>query len=446
PLRRTASVLVQFLVHMYKMKKPVRKAHMLKFIAKKYRNRFPEILRRASFSMEMLFGVDLKEVDCTKHTYTFVSKMALPNDGTMSRGSGLPKTGLLMYILAVILMKGNCATEENIWEFLNKMRVYAGKRHFIFGEPKKLITQDWVKLKYLEYRQVANSDPACYEFLWGPRAHAETSKMKVLEFLAKVNHTVPSAFQSWYEEALKDEEERAQASGSSGESFQRDPLIKKVGMLIEFLLEKYTVEEPIIKAELLKLVNKRYKRKFPEILRRAAECVQLVFGLELKEVKPGGDSYALVSKLHVSDDGRQSSGGRFQKNGLLMLVLGVIFLNGDCASEEEIWEFLNGLGVYVGRCHIIFGEPRKLITEDLVQEKYLVYRQVCDSDLPCYELLWGRRAHAETSKMKVLEFMAKVAGTVPSALPDLYEEALKDEEERARARARARAAARAGTR
>ncbi|XP_059993966.1 melanoma-associated antigen B3-like [Lagenorhynchus albirostris] len=215
PLRRTASVLVQFLVHMYKMKKPVRKAHMLKFIAKKYQNRFPEILRRASFSMEMLFGVDLKEVDRTKHTYTFVSKMALPNDGTMSRGSGLPKTGLLMYILAVILMKGNCATEENIWEFLNKMRVYAGKRHFIFGEPKKLITQDWVKLKYLEYRQVANSDPARYEFLWGPRAHAETSKMKVLEFLAKVNHTVPSAFQSWYEEALKDEEERAQASGCS---------------------------------------------------------------------------------------------------------------------------------------------------------------------------------------------------------------------------------------
>uniref|UniRef100_A0A8C9E9C9 MAGE domain-containing protein n=1 Tax=Phocoena sinus TaxID=42100 RepID=A0A8C9E9C9_PHOSS len=211
PLRRIASVLVQFLVHTYKMKKPARKAHMLKLIDKKYQNRFPEILRRASFSMEMLFGVDLKEVDRTKHTYTFVSKMALPNDGTMSRGRGLPKTGILMYILGVILMKGNCATEENIWEFLNKMRVYAGKRHFIFGEPKKLITQDMVKLKYLEYRQVANSDPARYEFLWGPRAHAETSKMKVLEFLAKVNHTVPSAFQSLYEEALKDEEERAQA-------------------------------------------------------------------------------------------------------------------------------------------------------------------------------------------------------------------------------------------
>ncbi|XP_029070236.1 melanoma-associated antigen B4-like, partial [Monodon monoceros] len=233
-------------------------------------------------------------------------------------------------------------------------------------------------------------------------------------------------------------------ASASGESSQRDPLIKKVGMLIEFLLEKYTMEEPIIKADLLKLVNKRYKRKFPEILRRVAECVQLVFGLELKEVKPGGDSYALVSKLHVSDDGRQSSGWRFRKNGLLMLLLGVIFLHGNRASEEEIWEFLNVLGVYVGRWHIIFGEPRKLITEDLVQEKYLVYCQVRNSDPLRYEFLWGRRARAETTKMKVLEFVARVAGTVPSAFPVHYEEALRDDEDRARSQARA--AARALTR
>lgn len=215
PLRQTVNLLVQFLMHMYKKKRPVTRAHMLKFINKKYQKQFPKILRRASFNMEVVFGVDLKEVDRTKHSYTFVSKMALPNNGAVGRARGLPKTGLLMYLLGVILMKGNCATEENIWEFLNKMSVYAGKRHFIFGEPKKLITQDLVKLKYLEYRQVANSDPVRYEFLWGPRAHAETSKMKVLEFLAKVNHTVPSAFQCWYEEALRDEEERARASGSS---------------------------------------------------------------------------------------------------------------------------------------------------------------------------------------------------------------------------------------
>ncbi|XP_026369038.1 melanoma-associated antigen B3 [Ursus arctos] len=212
PLTKTTGILVQFLIHMYKRKKPITKADMLKIVNKKYKNRFLEILRRVSFSLEVVFGVDLKEVDSTKHSYILVSKMDLPNNGTVSRGRGFPKTGLLMNLLGVIFMKGNCATEENIWEFLNKMRVYAGKRHFIFGEPKKLITQDLVKLKYLEYRQVANSDPARYEFLWGSRAHAETSKMKVLEFWAKINHTVPSAFHSWYDEALRDEEERVKAT------------------------------------------------------------------------------------------------------------------------------------------------------------------------------------------------------------------------------------------
>ncbi|XP_061034557.1 melanoma-associated antigen B4-like [Eubalaena glacialis] len=232
---------------------------------------------------------------------------------------------------------------------------------------------------------------------------------------------------------VKARKNSSQAS-TSEESSRRDPLTKKVGMLVEFLLEKYKMKAPIIKADMLKLVNKRYKGKFPKILRRAAECLELAFGLDLKEVKPSGDSYTLVS-----NQGSRSSGRLFPKNGLLMPLLGVIFLNGNCASEEEIWEFLNILGVYDGRWHLIFGDPRKLITEDLVQEKYLVYRQVRNSDPPRYEFLWGRRARAETSKVKVLEFVAKVNGTVPSAFPLHYEEALRDEEERARARAAARA-------
>nr|XP_060485200.1 melanoma-associated antigen B3-like [Panthera onca] len=212
PVNKTASVLVQFLLHMSRMKRPIMKADMLKFINKKHKHRFVEILKRASFSLEVVFGVDLKEVDPTKHSYVLVSKMNLPNNGTINRGWGFPKTGLLMNLLGVIFLKGNCAAEEKIWEFLNKMRVYAGKRHFIFGEPKKLITQDLVKLKYLEYRQVPNSDPPRYEFLWGPRAHAETNKMRVLEFWAKINQTVPSAFHPWYEEALRDEQGRAEAT------------------------------------------------------------------------------------------------------------------------------------------------------------------------------------------------------------------------------------------
>ncbi|XP_037678050.1 melanoma-associated antigen B18-like [Choloepus didactylus] len=208
PLNKKVVSLVQFLLKKYQNKELITKADMLKYVMKKDKNHFHEILKRASEHMELAFGVDLKEVDPIRHCYALVSKLDLSVEGGLSDEENMPKTGLLMIVLGVIFMKGNCAPEEEIWEVLNMMGVYAERRHFIYGDPKKVITEDLVQLKYLEYRQVLNSDPPRYEFLWGPRSHAETSKMKILEFLAKVHDTVPSAFPSRYEEALRDEEER----------------------------------------------------------------------------------------------------------------------------------------------------------------------------------------------------------------------------------------------
>uniref|UniRef100_A0A673USA8 MAGE family member B2 n=1 Tax=Suricata suricatta TaxID=37032 RepID=A0A673USA8_SURSU len=207
----------------------------------------------------------------------------------------------------------------------------------------------------------------------------------------------------------------------------KDRLFRRVGMLMEYLLERHSLQEPIMKTYMLKAITRRFKEHFPEILRRATEHLEVVFGLKLKEVKPGGLSYTLVSILEVTD-GSVSNSSNFPKRGLLMPLLGVVFLSGNRAPEENIWEFLNILGIYDGRKHSVFGEPRKLITKDLVKEKYLEYRQVPGSDPPCREFLWGRRAHTEIGKMKVLEFLAKVHDTIPSAFPFHYKEALQDEE------------------
>ncbi|XP_007538112.1 melanoma-associated antigen B18-like [Erinaceus europaeus] len=215
PLNKKVILLVQFLLQRYQKKEPITKADMLKFVIKKYKYHFNEIIKRASDHMELAFGVDLKEVDPIRHCYTLVNKLNLSSDGTMNDEENMPKTGLLMIVLGVIFMKGNCASEEEIWEVLNMMGVHADRKHFIYGEPRKVITEDLVQLNYLEYRQVRHSEPPRYEFLWGPKAKAETSKMRVLEFLAKVHDTVPSAFPFWYEEALRDEEERAQARAAA---------------------------------------------------------------------------------------------------------------------------------------------------------------------------------------------------------------------------------------
>ncbi|XP_059944091.1 melanoma-associated antigen B16 [Mesoplodon densirostris] len=210
-LDKKVAMLVNFLLFKYQMKEPITKADMLKFVMKEYEVHFPEIFLRASEHMEMVFGLDLMEMDHTNHHYGLFIKLGLTYDGMLHVERGMPKTGILILTLSVIFMKGNRATEDEIWEVVNVTGAYSGMKHFIFGEPRELITKEFVKEKYLEYRQVANTDPAQFEFLWGPRAHAETTKMKVLEFLAKIHGTHPSSYPSQYEDALQDEEERARA-------------------------------------------------------------------------------------------------------------------------------------------------------------------------------------------------------------------------------------------
>ncbi|XP_070147238.1 melanoma-associated antigen B1-like [Ovis canadensis] len=215
------------------------------------------------------------------------------------------------------------------------------------------------------------------------------------------------------------EEESAGASQAAPatQSTRKDPLARKARILVEFLLEKYTKKEPITQKALMKIVSRKYRQHFPEILSTARECVELVFGLEMKEVDRSRNIYTLISKLNLGGNNCPSGEGGLPKSGLLMVLLGVIFMNG-------------GTG---------FGEPRRLITKDLVQKEYLNYLQVPNSDPLRYEFLWGPRACAETSKMKVLEVLAKFHGRVPSSFPDLYEEALRDQAERAGLRDAARA-------
>uniref|UniRef100_A0AC11BT35 Uncharacterized protein n=1 Tax=Ovis aries TaxID=9940 RepID=A0AC11BT35_SHEEP len=82
------------------------------------------------------------------------------------------------------------------------------------------------------------------------------------------------------------EEESAGASQAAPatQSTRKDPLARKARILVEFLLEKYTKKEPITQNTLMKIVSRKYRQHFPEILSTACERVELVFGLEMKEV------------------------------------------------------------------------------------------------------------------------------------------------------------------
>ncbi|XP_050997857.1 LOW QUALITY PROTEIN: melanoma-associated antigen 10-like [Acomys russatus] len=203
--------LVHFLVSKYEMKALTSKGEMLEAIGREYEDYYPLIFSKASECLKLVFGIDMIEVDPVVHIYVLVIALGLTYDGMLTPVEGMPKTGLLIVVLGIIFMQGNRVREEVIWNTLKNIGLPNESGPYLCEDPRKLIFEDFVREGYLHYRRVPDSDPPSYEFLWGLRAHIETTKMKVLKFFSSITRTDPREYPEKYAEALRDEIERAQA-------------------------------------------------------------------------------------------------------------------------------------------------------------------------------------------------------------------------------------------
>nr|XP_019961440.1 PREDICTED: non-structural maintenance of chromosomes element 3 homolog isoform X2 [Paralichthys olivaceus] len=197
--QKTAEVVQYFLVKDQK-KVPVRRADLVKHVVKDYRNIYPEIMKKATRTFDQVFGLKLVEIDTKYHVYILVNKLE-----TAEEASGInptnPKTGLLFVILSVIFMKGGVVRETLIWNTLKKLRVDAGVKHEEFGDVKRLVTDEFVRQRYLEYVRIPHTEPAEHEFHWGQRADLEVSKAKILEFMGQLHDQEPQSWTQQYREA-----------------------------------------------------------------------------------------------------------------------------------------------------------------------------------------------------------------------------------------------------
>ncbi|XP_060038585.1 melanoma-associated antigen 8-like [Erinaceus europaeus] len=184
-------------------------------------------------------------------------------------------------------------------------------------------------------------------------------------------------------------------------------LLGKMADLVDFLLSKYRRKETSTQAEMLREVFNNEQNHFPEIFSQARECLQLVFGIEMQE-NSQAHNYVLAPTLGLTYDGMTEAEDSKPKTGLLILVLGVILRGGGYASQEAVRAVLGVMGLFDRRGYSVFGEPWQLLTNEWVREQYLVYQQVPGSQPPRYEFLWGPRAHAETSKVRVRELWLRV--------------------------------------
>ncbi|XP_021108179.1 melanoma-associated antigen D4 isoform X2 [Heterocephalus glaber] len=178
-------------------------ADMVKDVIREYDEHFPEIIERATYTLEKKFGIHLKEIDKEEHLYILVCTRD-SSARLLGKTKDTPRLSLLLVILGIVFMNGNRASEAVLWEALRKMGLRPGVRHPFLGDLRKLITDDFVKQKYLEYKKIPSSNPPEYEFLWGLRACHETSKMRVLRFIAQNQNRDPREWKAHFLEAVDD--------------------------------------------------------------------------------------------------------------------------------------------------------------------------------------------------------------------------------------------------
>uniref|UniRef100_A0A3Q1G8I7 Necdin-like 2 n=1 Tax=Acanthochromis polyacanthus TaxID=80966 RepID=A0A3Q1G8I7_9TELE len=212
--QKTAEVVQYFLVKEQK-KVPVRRADLVKHVLKEHRNIYPEILKRAARTLDQVFGLKLVEIDPKNHLYILINNLE-PSDGASPINCPAdPKRGLLFVILSVIFMKGGVVRENVIWNLLKKLRVDPGEKHEDFGDVKKVVTDEFVRQRYLEFVRIPHTEPVEHELRWGQRAEKEVSKTKILDVMGELHERDPQSWSQQYREAHSSQNSTQQPGSSS---------------------------------------------------------------------------------------------------------------------------------------------------------------------------------------------------------------------------------------
>ncbi|XP_066528160.1 necdin-like 2 [Hoplias malabaricus] len=196
---------VQFILIKDQKKMPIRRTDIAKHVIKEYRALYQDIMKKADRTFEQVFGLKLVEIDSKNHVYILINKLQPVPGEPVSMCPGSAKTGLLFVILSVVFMKGGTVKENVVWNTLKKLRVDVGEKHEDFGDVKKVVTDEFVRQRYLEYVRIPHTEPLEFEIRWGQRAEKEVSKMKLLEFIGELHNQEPQSWTQQYKEATSAE-------------------------------------------------------------------------------------------------------------------------------------------------------------------------------------------------------------------------------------------------
>ncbi|NWU41897.1 NSE3 protein, partial [Hylia prasina] len=184
----------------------------------------------------------------------------------------------------------------------------------------------------------------------------------------------------------------------------------QVSELVQFLLVKDQKKIPIKRADMLKNVIREYKDAYSEIVNRAGQTLQEVFGLQLVEIDSKRHTYILINNLPHVEGKYLCRDEEKEKMGLLLIILSFIFMKSNSVKDTRDTppctpQNLPGRGHHRALC------------------RYLEITPIPLTDPPEFKYQWGPRAEKEISRKDVLNIVAKIQGKDPTFWASQYSEA-----------------------
>uniref|UniRef100_A0A2P2I690 Non-structural maintenance of chromosomes element 3 homolog n=2 Tax=Hirondellea gigas TaxID=1518452 RepID=A0A2P2I690_9CRUS len=193
---------------------------------------------------------------------------------------------------------------------------------------------------------------------------------------------------------------------------------------------------PVKRADLGKVVGKQHTRRLPPIIEEASKMLQEIYGYRIEELQQKKNCFLLVNCIspainnvngslaiingaesseeadedrEIVDMSQHEPGD--EKQGLLYLLLTVVFMMGGVMEEVTLYSFLKCLGIYVESRdpHPVYGNCKKLL-EEFIKQCYLEVEVMKDMEPPSRQYSWGERANLQLCKKTLLEFFCKMYG------------------------------------
>ncbi|XP_031561295.1 non-structural maintenance of chromosomes element 3 homolog [Actinia tenebrosa] len=209
-LDRKVAETVRYLLFCDKKKIPIKRADISKNVLREHARSFPQVIEQVKKQLQKVFGISLEEIEGTGKTKSYILIESIDCEekhGMIDWGSDSPKMSLLMVILSLIFMSENMITEAHLWHTLKKLGLEQKVEHPVFGDPEKMISQEFLRQGYIEKKKIVGGDETSYEYRWGQRAFKETSKRQVLEFMSEIYGTESSVWTSQIKEIEQEEQE-----------------------------------------------------------------------------------------------------------------------------------------------------------------------------------------------------------------------------------------------